>query len=107
MLIVCLYTYVYMYIRAKKANSTGEGNLAQAGGGFGLKQLSMLDTLKNRWTRGRKGPYPLSCTCMYNIAENNIRNETMAVHIYARLQKSITYLRSGHQPFPLVSGVFR
>ena len=97
MLIVCLYTYVYMYIRAEKANSTGEGN----------RQLSMLDSLRNRWTRGRKGPYPLSYTCMYNIAENNIRNETMAVHIYARLQKSITYLRSGHQPFPLVSGVFR
>ena len=55
MLIVCLYTYVYMYIRAKKANSTGGGNLAQAGGGgFGLKQLSMLDSLRNRWTRGER-----------------------------------------------------
>ena len=44
-----------MYIRAKKANSTGGGNLAQAGGGdFGLKQLSMLDSLRNRWTRGER-----------------------------------------------------
>ena len=43
-----------MYIRAKKANSTGGGNLAQAGGDFGLKQLSMLDSLRNRWTRGER-----------------------------------------------------
>ena len=64
MLIVCLYTYVYMYIRAKKANSTGGGNLAQA--------------------------YPLSCTCMYN-AENNIRNETRdgSTHIDCRNQLHI------------------
>ena len=37
MLIVCLYTYGYMCIRAKKANSTGEGNLAKAGGGLWSK----------------------------------------------------------------------
>ena len=99
---------MYICILGRKKLIQGRGKFSTGGGGgFGLKQLSMLDTLKNRWTRGRKGTYPLLCTCMYNIAENNIRNETMAVHIYARLQKSITYLRSGHQPFPLVSGVFR
>ena len=96
---------MYICILGRKKLIQGRGKFS-TGFGFGLKQLSMLDTLKNRWTWGRKGPYPLSYTCMYN-AENNIRNETMAVHIYARLQKSITYLRSGHQPFLLVSRVFR
>ena len=80
---------MYVYIRAKKNNSTGGGTLAQmgrpGGGVYGLKQPSMLDYLRNRWTRTkRKGPYLPSNTCIYN-AERNIRNERVAVHIYTRL----------------------
>ena len=76
---------MYVYIRAKKNNSTGGGTLHRWGGGvYGLKQPSMLDYLRNRWTRGRKGPYLPSNTCIYN-AEKNIRNERVAVHIYTRL----------------------
>ena len=76
---------MYVYIRAKKNNSMGGGTLAQTGREvYGLKQPSMLDYLRNRWTRGRKGPYLPSNTCIYN-AERNIRNERVAVHIYTRL----------------------
>ena len=46
---------MYVYIRAKKNNSTGGGTLHRWGGGvYGLKQPSMLDYLRNRWTRGQK-----------------------------------------------------
>ena len=71
----------------KKTNSTGGRSLAQTGRGgvYGLKQPSMLDYLRNRWTRGRNGPYPPSNTsCIYN-AEKNIWNERVAVRIYTRL----------------------
>ena len=52
---------MYICILGRKKLNQGRGKFSTGGGGgFGLKQLSMLDTLKNRWTRGRKGPYPLS-----------------------------------------------
>ena len=75
-----------MYKLGRKKNQR-EGEIWHRWGGggvYGLKQPSMLDYLRNRWTRGRKGPYLPSNTCIYN-AEKNIRNERVAVHIYTRL----------------------
>ena len=54
---------MYICILGRKKLIQGRGKFSTGGGGgFGLKQLSMLDTLRNRWTRGRKGPCPLSYT---------------------------------------------
>ena len=81
-----MFIYICMYILGRKKIIQREGEFWHRWGGgvYGLKQPSMLDYLRNRRTRGRKGPYLPSNTCIYN-AEKNILNERVAVIIYTRL----------------------
>ena len=51
-----MFIHMYVYVRAKKIIQRERETWHKRGGGgvYGLKQSSIFDYLRNRWTRGQK-----------------------------------------------------